>query len=107
MIKELNNKNFFETVETCEKPVFLDFWASWCPPCRMMDPVIEALEKHYEDKLFIGKLNTDLYSKVSDKLKVSGIPTYMIYIDGKEVWRKTGAIAKKKLIIEIDKYIKE
>jgi len=96
--KELDNKNFFQEIEHPGYPVFVDFWAAWCPPCRMMDPVIEELAEEFKEKIMVRKLNTDLHRTVVNKLNISGIPTYIIFNKGKEVWRNVGAISKKKLI---------
>jgi thioredoxin 1 len=95
--KELDNKNFFEEINYPIHPVFVDFWAAWCLPCRMMDPVIEELAEEFKNKIIVRKLNTDLYRTVVDKLNISGIPTYIIFKNGKEIWRNVGAISKKKL----------
>lgn len=95
--KELNNKSFFQEIENIGYPVFVDFWAAWCPPCRMMEPVIEELAEEYKEKIIIRKLNTDLYRTTADKLNISGIPTYIIFKQGKEVWRNVGAMSNKKL----------
>jgi thioredoxin 1 len=94
---ELNNKNFSREIENNNYPVFVDFWAAWCPPCRMMDPVIEELAEEFKEKVIIRKLNTDLYRNIADKLNISGIPTYIIFYKGKEVWRNVGAMGKRKL----------
>jgi thioredoxin 1 len=104
--KELNNTNFFQEIEHPDYPVFVDFWAAWCPPCRMMDPVIEELAQEFKEKLVVRKLNTDLYRTIADKLNISGIPTYIIFSKGKEVWRNIGALSKKKLIEICDKVIR-
>lgn len=95
--KEIDNKNFYKEIKHPVFPVFVDFWAAWCLPCRMMDPVIEELAEEFKDKVIVRKLNTDLYRTVADTLNISGIPTYIIFKDGKEVWRNAGAISKKKL----------
>ena len=95
--KELNNKNFFQEIEHADYQVFVDFWAAWCTPCRMMDPVIEELAEEYKGKIIVRKLNTDLHRSIAQKLDISGVPTYIIFKQGKEVWRNVGAMNKKKL----------
>ncbi len=94
MTKELTNKNFYDEINNSGLPVFVDFWANWCPPCRMMDPLIDDLAEEYEGRMVIGKLNTDLFRSVSDKLKIAGIPTYILFYKGEEKWRKVGAQRK-------------
>ena len=97
MTKELTNKNFYDVINNSELPVFVDFWANWCPPCRMMDPLIDDLAEEYERRIIIGKLNTDLYHTISDKLNIAGIPTYILFYKGEEKWRKVGAQRKEVL----------
>lgn len=96
--KELTHQTFREEIDSSPYPVFVDFWAAWCPPCRMMDPVIEELAEEFEGKILVRKLNTDLYRTVADKLNINGIPTYVVFRNGEEVWRNVGALSKKKLI---------
>lgn len=94
---ELTGETFAEAVKHPDHPVFIDFWAAWCPPCRMMDPVIKQLAAGYKEKVAVRKLNTDRYPGIAQELNVSGIPTFIIFKQGKEVWRKVGAVSKKKL----------
>ncbi len=95
--KALNRETFTAEIESREYPVFVDFWAAWCPPCRMMDPVIKQLAERYREKVIIRKLNTDLYRKIAKEYNVSGIPTYILFKDGREIWRHVGAVSRKKL----------
>lgn len=76
----------------------LDFWASWCGPCKMMDPIMDELEKEFEGKVEIVKINVDEQSAESQKFGVMSIPTYIIMKDSKEVGRKIGVTSKADLI---------
>ncbi len=105
--KELTHKNFYDEINHSNYPVFVDFWAAWCPPCRMMDPVIEELAVEFKEKIIIRKLNTDLYQTIANNLGISGVPTYIIFNKGKEVWRNVGALGKKKLFEVFNEIISE
>lgn len=76
----------------------LDFWAPWCGPCRIMDPIIEELEKEFEGKVEIEKINVDEKPEVSEKYGVMSIPTYIIERDGQEKGRKVGVTSKADLV---------
>jgi len=76
----------------------LDFWAPWCGPCRIMNPIIEELEKEFEGKIEVEKINVDEKPEVSSKYGVMSIPTYVIEKDGKEVGRKIGVTSKADLV---------
>ena len=76
----------------------LDFWAVWCSPCKIMDPVIEELEKELAGKLEIEKINVDEKSEISSQYGVMSIPTYIVMKDGKEVGRKIGVTSKVDLV---------
>lgn len=104
-VKELNAENFFKEINQSTYPILIDFWASWCPPCRMMHPVIQGAAEMFEGKILFRKLNTDLNKTVGGKLDVSGIPTYILFKEGKEVWRKTGALGKKQLVGILNEYL--
>jgi thioredoxin 1 len=89
--------NFKEEVLDSDIPVLVDFWASWCPPCKMMEPVIKKLAEEYAGKIKIGKLNVDQNPKIASKYKIRGVPTFLIFNSGKIVGRRTGAQSKEQL----------
>ncbi len=76
----------------------LDFWAPWCGPCRIMNPIIEELEKEFAGKIVVDKINVDESPEISSKYGVMSIPTYIIEKDGKEVSRKIGVTSKQDLV---------
>jgi thioredoxin 1 len=91
---EVTDSDFEDEVLKSDLPVLVDFWASWCPPCRVMAPVIEEISEEYKDKLKVVKLNTDGNPNVPSKYKVFSIPTLILFKDGKEVNRMVGAAPK-------------
>lgn len=76
----------------------LDFWAPWCGPCRIMNPIIEEIEKELEGKIEVEKINVDENQEKASKYGVMSIPTYVIEKDGKEVGRKIGVTSKADLV---------
>lgn len=75
----------------------LDFWAPWCGPCKIMNPIIEELEKEFKDVEF-EKINVDEKSEIASKYGVMSIPTFVVEKDGKEVGRKVGATSKDEIV---------
>ena len=85
--------------------VFLDVSATWCGPCRMMAPHIEALKEKYKDQLTVLKVDTDKSTEVSQYFRISGIPLVKLYKDGKEVYDKTGYHSQEELQALLGKYL--
>ncbi len=83
----------------------IDFWAPWCPPCKIMNPLIEELEKELKGKVEFVKYNVDEEQEMSQKYGVMSIPTYVIEKDGEEVARTTGARSKEEFKGWIEKQL--
>jgi thioredoxin 1 len=79
------------------KPLFVDFWASWCGPCRIMDPVVEKLAEKYSDRMFFGKVNVDEEMNISSRYEVFSIPTFMLFKRGQPTDAVIGAVGEAAL----------
>ena len=101
----LTDKNFEEEVLKSDIPVLVEFWASWCPPCKMMEPILRKLEIEYEGKVKIGTLNVDLNPKTAARYRITGVPTFIIFKNGEEVYRAVAAKSEEELREIIEKVL--
>lgn len=101
MAKVVTDSNFAEFLNT-EKPVLVDFWATWCGPCRAIGPVIEELASEYEGKALIGKCNVDENEDAPMKYGIRSIPTLLFFKNGELVDRLVGAAPKADIAARID-----
>ncbi|MGV6828782.1 MAG: thioredoxin [Flavobacteriales bacterium] len=95
----------FKQIINSNKPVLIDFFAEWCGPCKMMAPILEQVKKEFGDKVKVLKIDIDKNQTLASKLQVRGVPTFMIYKNGKKLWRQSGAIQKGDLIAIINPYL--
>lgn len=102
-IVTINNSDDFSTyVLKADKPVLVDFWASWCGPCKMVAPEVEAISKSYEGKAVVAKVNVDEVPGLSGTYNVKAIPTLLIFKDGQEVNRVVGFRPGSELAAALD-----
>lgn len=90
MIKELTKVDFNDAIMS-QRPVIVDFWASWCGPCRMVSPIIDQIAEEYDGKIAVGKVNVDEEGALAAEYAVVSIPTVMLFKDGKPVEKLVGA----------------
>ena len=95
MALQITDASFDEVVLKSDKPVLVDFWATWCGPCRMLGPVIEELATEYEGRVVVGKVDVDNNQEFAAKYGVRNIPTVLVFKAGEVVGRQVGVAPKK------------
>ncbi|MEG0875903.1 MAG: thioredoxin [Oscillospiraceae bacterium] len=93
----INKENFENEVLLSSQPVLVDFWASWCGPCRMLSPIVEEIASEHPE-IKVGKINVDEQPELAEKFRVMGIPTLLLFKDGKQVDSAVGARPKAEIL---------
>ena len=104
-ITHLSESTFEQEVINAGQPVLVDYWAEWCGPCKMIDPLLHQLADEYEGRIKIAKVNIDQNPQIANQYKIRGIPTLMVFNDGKVQGMKVGAVTKGVLKDFIDQHI--
>jgi thioredoxin 1 len=98
----VNSSNFDQEVLGSAEPVLVDFWATWCPPCRMIAPTVDALAAEYSGRARVVKLDVDESPDVAQRFGVQSIPTLIVFKDGKVVDQRVGALPKSEMARMLD-----
>ena len=97
MAQALTDSNFSEVVEQAQMPVVVDFWATWCGPCRMISPIIDKMAEKYEGKVNVVKCNVDDSTDIPMKFGIRNIPTILFFKGGELVDRVVGAVPQAEI----------
>ncbi len=95
----------FNEIINGDKPVLVDFFATWCGPCKAMSPVIESLAKELEGKVRVLKIDIDKNQVVAAKYQIQAVPTFVVFKKGEVVWRNTGGMDKNVLSQQVKSFI--
>ncbi len=104
-MRNISQEQWEQEVVNSDKPVFVDFWATWCGPCRMVSPIVEELAKDYEGKVDFVKVDVDQNRELASKYNIRSIPTLAIFRNGQVVAQAAGAASKESIRTYIDKNI--
>ena len=107
LIKHISDASFEADVLQSTQPVLVDYWAEWCGPCKMIAPILDEMATTYGSKLQITKMNVDENREIPAKFGIRGIPTLMLFKDGKLAATKVGALSKSQMAAFIDENLKE
>lgn len=88
----------FEDLIHSEKPVLVDFYATWCGPCQMLGPILKEVKDKLGDRVAIIKIDVDKNQAVASHYRVKGVPTMMLFQNGKQLWRQSGVLSKMEIV---------
>jgi thioredoxin 1 len=102
---ELSDQNFEQEVLKSPQPVLVDFWATWCAPCRMLAPTVESIAEEYTGRAKVGKLNVDENILVTSRYGIRSIPTLLLFKEGQVQEQVVGATSKDVISTLLDKHL--
>jgi len=88
----------FENIINSDKPVLIDFFATWCGPCKTLGPILKEVKDTLGERISIIKIDVDKNQELASKYKVRGVPTMILYQSGKQLWRQSGVLSKADII---------
>lgn len=88
----------FNSIIQSEKPVLIDFFATWCGPCKMLSPILREVKDSLGDRVSIIKIDVDKNQQVAAQYQVRGVPTMILFQNGKQLWRQSGVLTKEEII---------
>ncbi len=100
---KITTENFEKEVLGSSKPVLVDFYATWCGPCKMLSPVVDQLAEEMGDKVAVGKVNIDEEMALTEKFNIMSVPTLMVFKNGKAVGQSVGFVPKEQIKKMIEK----
>ena len=103
--KILTDATFARLVLASDKPVLVDFWAAWCGPCRMMNPLIEQIAEAHADRIIVAKVNIDENPQTAEACQVMSVPTLSVFVDGRAIKQIVGAKSKSALLRELADFL--
>ncbi|MDO4826177.1 MAG: thioredoxin [Bacteroidia bacterium] len=104
MEKVVTNSNFSEILSS-DQPVLVDFWATWCGPCRMLSPTVDEIAHEYEGRAVVAKCNVDDSDEIAMQYRIRNIPTLIFFKGGQQVDKLVGLVSKKEITDILDKLI--
>ena len=105
MPKLINNSQFYNKIRTSEKLVVMDFFATWCGPCKMLSPIFEDLSREMSDKVDFAKIDIDRSLEIAQEYRIVSVPTMIIFKNGKEVQRIVGFAPKEQIKSKIKAHL--
>jgi len=103
-LKKVKMNSSFDNIINSEKPVLVDFFATWCGPCKVLGPILKEVKDNLGDRISIIKIDVDKNQQVASQYQVRGVPTMILFQNGKQLWRQSGVLQKGDIIkIILDK----
>jgi thioredoxin 1 len=97
-------KSNFNTIINSDVPVLVDFYADWCGPCKMLAPILKDVKNELESSIKIVKIDVDKNQSLASKYQVRGVPTMILFKNGKQVWRQSGVLQKQDIIAVVKQH---